>query len=397
MQKIELRPNFYYIGVVDHSLKLFDVAILTEDGTSYNSYLLKTKEGVVLFEGCRREYQDEYFKHIEEIASLEEVRYLFVSHTEPDHSGSIKELLSRNPNITIVASAAALKNLDAILRVPFNRISMNPASSLSFGGYTFSFVSGSFLHWPDVMFTYISELKVLVSCDAFGAHFASDAILLSKEKNKEGYVAALRYYFACIMGAFAKFVTAACERAEKLDTEMICPGHGPIIDEGVQKQIGLYRSLADEWTPVNDPNKVTIVYASAYGYTKEMASYLAKRFEKDGKTVHLYEIDALNYGAQKEDILSSILKSGTLLLGSPTIAGDAVCLFYELLSHVLTTTGPGKKASVFGDYGWSGEAIKNLSERLTQLRFNVLPGFRYAFALDKDGETALSAYYDSLK
>ncbi len=397
MEVLELKPNFYYVGVVDHSLKLFDVAVLTNDGTSYNSYLLKTPEGAILFEGCRREYEEEYFRHIEEIVPLKDIKYLVVTHSEPDHSGSIGKLIDLNPELTILASPACLKNLDAITRKPFKRKVMNPLAPLSFGGYTLEAVSGLMLHWPDVMFTYIKELKVLVSCDAFGAHFASDALLLSKEPDKERYYAALRYYFVSIMGPFAKFVTAACERVKKLDIDMICVGHGPIIDTNVQDQIHRYEELAKEFTPVNDPNFVTIVYASAYGYTKEIAHSLETKFQHDGKKVALYEIDALNYGSLKDKILNDIAHSGTLLLGSPTMVGDAVCLFYDLLSHVYTTVGQGKKASAFGDYGWSGEAVKNLSERLSQLHFNVIPGYRQVFKSDKASEEELQKYYETLK
>lgn len=397
MKILELKKNFYYVGVVDHSLKVFDVAIRTDAGTSYNSYLLKTNEGTVIFEGCKKEFEEEYLAHIEHLCGLNDIKYLVVTHTEPDHSGAIKKLLSLNPNITVIASQTALKNLDNILRMPFKKIAMNPLSPLKIGEYTFNFVSGLLLHWPDVMFTYIKELKVLVSCDAFGAHYASDAILLSKEPNKEAYLEALKYYFANIMGPFGKFVSDACKRVSALDIDMIATGHGPVIDTNVKEQIALYDELAKEVTPNNDPNKVTIVYASCYGYTKEMALYLKERYEEGGKTVLFHEINILNYETEKPLIIKDILRSGTLLLGSPTLVGDAISLFYELLSHVTFTMGTGKVASAFGDYGWSGEAVKNLSDRLAELRFKVIPGFRYCFALDEEGKKALSDYFETIK
>jgi NADH oxidase (H2O-forming) len=397
MECVELKKNFYYVGVIDHTLKVFDVAVRTDAGTSYNSYLLKTKEGVVIFEGNKAAFGEEYLDNLKKVTKISDIKYLVVTHTEPDHSGAIADLLALNPDITVVASCGALMNLDKIVRRPFERIQMNPATPLKVGEYTFQFVSGLMLHWPDVMFTYIPELKVLVSCDAFGAHYASDAILLSKEKDKEGYRKALVYYYEHIMGPFASYVKAACERVRKLDIEMICPGHGPVVDTKIQEQIDVYEDLANKCLPVNDPNHVTIVFASAYGYTKGMAEYLRDRFEKDGKRVSFYEIDALNYGASKDAIIKDIYSSGMVLLGSPTLVGDAICLFYDILANIYWTVGQGKKASAFGDYGWSGEAVNNLSERLRQLHFTVIPGFRANFKLDEAAEAGLAAYYDTLK
>jgi flavorubredoxin len=198
------------------------------------------------------------------------------------------------------------------------------------------------------------------------------------------------------MAPFGSYVKAACERVSKLDLEMICPGHGPVIDTDIKKQIEIYCSLADKVTPKNDMGHVTIVFASAYGYTRAMAEYLKAYLEKAGKNVSYYEINALNYENQKSAILNDIRTSGLVLLGSPTLVGDAICLFYDLLACLTWTTGQGKKASAFGDYGWSGEAVKNLSDRLAELRFSVIPGFRYSFKLDEPGKEALGKYAESL-
>ncbi len=397
MKSLELKKNLYYVGVIDHALKVFDVAVRTDYGTSYNSYLLKTKEGAIVFEAAKLSFKDEYLDHLSSLVSFDEIKYIFVTHTEPDHSGAIASLLEKNPDITVVASFAALNNLEKIIRKPFKKIQMVPNGTFSFGGYTFQSVSGLLLHWPDVMFTYIKELKVLVSCDAFGAHFASDAILLTLEKDKQGYRTALEYYFNNIMGPFANYVLQACDRVEKLDIDMICPGHGCVIDEKVHDQIELYRELSLPLVPHNDMNKVTIVYATAYGYTREMALYLKKRFEEDGKEVAFYEIDALNYGTIKPEIIKSIYASGIVLLGSPTLVGDAICLFYDILGSIYWTVAQGKKGSAFGDYGWSGEAVPHLSERMKQLHFSVVPGYRVNFQMDEEGRKGLKAYYETLR
>jgi len=397
MDCLELKKNFYYVGVIDHSLKVFDVTVLTDYGTSYNSYLLKTSEGTIVFEGNKGRYENEYIDHLKKLTKIEDIKYLFVTHTEPDHSGAIEKLLRLNPSIKIVASAGALMNLEKITRLPLNEIKMVPGATVELCGYHFQFVSGLMLHWPDVMFTYIKELKVLVSCDAFGAHYASDAILLSKEPNKDDYHEALVFYYEHIMSPFASYVKQACDRVEALDIEMICPGHGPVVDEKIKEQIQTYRDLADKMLPINDPQHVTIVFASAYGYTRKMAEYLRDRLVKDGKKVSYYEIDALNYGAVKPQIIKDIYSSGLVLLGSPTLVGDAICFFYDILSSVYWTVGQGKRASAFGDYGWSGEAVSNLSERLKQLKFTVIPGYRTNFKMDVTAENGLADYYETLK
>lgn len=396
MKTLELSKNFYYVGVVDHSLKVFDVAVRTDSGTSYNSYLLKTDDGAIVFEGNKEKYVDEYLDNLRAITPLEKIKYIFVTHTEPDHSGAIETLLKLDPSITVIASPGALMNLDKITRLPFKRIPMTPGKDLAIGGYHFQFISGLMLHWPDVMFTYIKELRTLISCDAFGAHYAYDDIVLSKMIDRKPYYVALKYYYDHIMGPFASFVLAACDKVDKLDIRMICPGHGPVIDTAIKEQISIYRKFATEGLPQNNVKHVTIVYCSAYGYTKEMAQYLKDRYEKDGNKVSIYEIDALNYAGSKDKIINDIRVSGTVLLGSPTIVGDAVSLFYDLLSSITWTLGQGKHASVFGDYGWSGEAVRNLSDRLTELHFSVIGGFRYNFKIDDQGYKELDEYYSRL-
>lgn len=396
MECIELKKNFYYVGVIDHTLRVFDVAVLTSYGTSYNSYLLKTKAGVIVFEGNKGRYESEYIDHLRSLTKIEDIKYLFVTHTEPDHSGAIEKLLAINPEITVVASFGALSNLDKITRRPFKRIQMAPNGTLSIGEYDFQFVSGLLLHWPDVMFTYIKQLKTLISCDCFGAHYASDAILLSKEPNRAAYHEALVYYFEHIMLPFSSYALQACDRVDALNIDMICPGHGPVVDCDIKEQIQTYRDLAKQWLSINDPRHVTIVFSSAYGYTKAIADFLRDRYLKENYNVSFYEIDALNYQQSKPCIIKDIFTSGTVLFGSPTIVGDAVCYFYDLLSSLYWTVGQGKKASAFGDFGWSGEAVSHLSERFKQLKFTVIPGYKANFKLSDDDKKALEEYYKTL-
>jgi len=396
MKCLELKKDFYYVGVIDHNLKVFDVAVKTEYGSSYNSYLLKTKEGNIVFEGNKELFENEYLGNLSSFGKLEEISYLFVTHTEPDHSGAISTLLEKNPNITIVASYGALTNLEKIIRRPFKKIVAKDGETLTIGDYHFRFISGIFLHWPDVMFTYIEELDALVCCDAFGAHYAEDDVLLSKNKDKEGYEKAFDYYFEKIMGPFPSFVKIAAKKVLALNPSLICTGHGPVIDCNQKERVERYITLADTLFPEPKADSVCIVLCSAYGYTRKMGETIKETMLKAGKTVTFYEIDALNYGELKDRIVHSMYESQLLLLGSPTVAGDAVCLFYDLLAAVPSTIGKGRSASCFGDYGWSGEAVGNLSARLLQLHYALIPGFKANFKMDEALKNGFVDYIETL-
>lgn len=397
MKTLQLSENLYYVGVIDHSLKVFDVAMPTKYGSSYNSYLLKTSEGAIVFEGSKHGFEEEYLEHISSIVDFKDIKYVVVAHTEPDHSGAIEALLEKNPDITVLASPAGTNNLKNILRHPFKSMVITAGKELKVGQYTLQFVSGLFLHWPDVMFTYIKEEKAIVTCDAFGAHYASDDILLSKEKNLPAYQEAFEYYFASIMSPYASFAIQGADRVDKLDVKIILTGHGPVIDTRVKETVAAFRDLGKKYLPSNDEKHVTLVYASCYGYTEGMAKALKEKLEADGKEVSFYKIDALNYAKVKPQILASIRTSGLVLFGTPTILQDAICLFYDLASSLPIPVIQNKKASVFGDYGWSGEAVNNLSQFLAIRKFKVIPGYRYSFKVDEAGLKGLEDYYQTLK
>lgn len=397
MKTLKLKENLFYVGVVDHDLKVFDSIMPLTYGTSYNSYLLKTEEGDVLFEGSKEKFEDEYLENIESITDIKNIKYVVVAHTEPDHSGAIEKLLKTNPEITVVISPAGLNNLKNILRFPFKSLTVTAGKELKVGQYTLSFVSGLFLHWPDVLFTYIKEEKALVTCDGFGAHYAFDDILFSKVTDYKEYRAAFNYYFDCIMGPFASYAVAACDRVRKLDIEMLLTGHGPVIDIDVDKVIDAFEEDGKKSVVTATPNKVTLVYTTCYGYTKEMALYLENKLKENGKDVTTFYIDALNYREEKGKILADIRTSSLVLFGTPTVVNDAIPFFYDILSSAPITLFQNKKFAAFGDYGWSGEAVKNITDFATIKKMKTIEGFKYSFKLDSDCFKGLDEFVERLK
>ena len=183
MEAFELKPGLYFTGAIDHDLRVFDIIMYTEYGTTYNSYVLKTQHHTVLFETAKAKCLESWLKKVGEITPIEEVDYLVVSHTEPDHSGSIERLLELNPRLKIVGTGCALQFLREIVNRDFYSIPIKDGQSLTVDDKTLEFIVVPNLHWPDTMYTYIPQDRVLVTCDSFGSHYAMDGVLLSSVMN----------------------------------------------------------------------------------------------------------------------------------------------------------------------------------------------------------------------
>ncbi|NOW89243.1 flavorubredoxin [Clostridium beijerinckii] len=389
MEILELKKNLYWTGVLDANLRVFDIIMETEFGTSYNSYLLKTSEKTVLFETAKAKFLDGYLKALNKLVDIKDIDYIVVNHTEPDHAGSIEKLIEMNPNIKIIGSQVAIGFLKNIVNREFNGIIVKENETLSLGDKTLRFMSVPNLHWPDTMYTYIEEDKTLVTCDSFGSHYSFEGILLSKVTDNDGYLRALKYYFDCIIGPFKNpFMIKALDRIKDLEIDMICTGHGPVLDCRIDEIMEYYK----KWSNVSNPNPrktVIIPYVSAYGYTKELAEKIAEGIKASGDIdVRVYDM----VEADKDKVLEELEFADGILFGTPTIVGEALKPIWDLTTSIFARTHGNKLASAFGSYGWSGEAVPHIIERLKQLRMKVVDeGFRVKF---KPSESELSDAYD---
>ncbi|WP_160689733.1 FAD-dependent oxidoreductase [Clostridium sp. C2-6-12] len=388
MKTLELKKNFYWTGVLDPDLKVFDIVMETEFGTSYNSYLLKTSQKTVLFETAKAKFLDEYLEALSNLVDINEIDYIVVNHTEPDHAGSIEKLIEINPNIKIVGTGVAIGFLKNIVNRDFYSIAVKENDTLDLGDKTLRFMVLPNLHWPDTMYTYIEEDKTLLTCDSFGSHYSFDEILLSKVTDNEGYLRAKKYYFDNIIGPFKKpFMIKALARIKDLDIDMICTGHGPVIDCRIEE----LKALNAKWCEIVNPNPrktVIIPYVSAYGYTKQLAGEIAKGIKASGD-VDVRDYDLLE--TDKSKVLEELFFADGILLGTPTIVGEALEPIWELTISMFARTHGTKHASAFGSYGWSGEGVPHIIERLKQLNMKVIDGFRVKF---KPSDSDLSDAYD---
>lgn len=376
---MELKPGIFWTGILDRDLRVFDIIMETEFGTTYNAYVVKGTEKTALIETAKAKFCDEYLAKVQAVTDIGDVDYLIVDHTEPDHAGSAAKLLELNPNIEVVGTTGAINFLSQIMNKPFQSHAVKEGEELDLGGKTLRFMIVPNLHWPDTMYTYLPEDKILFTCDSFGSHYCCEGILRSKVENEEGYQRASKYYFDNILGPFKPFMNKALDRVEGMEIDMICPGHGPVHDTDLKELFQTYRA----WNKVENPNPnktVVIAYVSAYGYTAAMAKAIGDAIRASGVDVHAYDLVTDDCA----DLPADLLHADGILLGSPTILSDALKPIYDLTTTMLPTIHGGKQAAAFGSYGWTGEAVPNLTQRLQQLKMKVSDGLRLRFKPSED-------------
>ena len=367
----KITEDLFWVGALDPNLRIFDIIMETKFGTSYNSYLLKGSDGIALFETVKEKFFDEHLDKIRSIVNLEDINYVVVNHTEPDHAGSVEKILEYAPNATVVGSTLAIKYLSEIINKPFKSKVVKDGETLSLGNKTLKFISAPQLHWPDTMYTYVIEDETLITCDSFGAHYCDERVLKSaiEDSKEDDYIEAYNYYFRMIMGPFKPFMLKALDKIKYLNLKYICPGHGLVLDHtNIEKFVNLYR----EWCQPTKREKQSIVipYVTAYGYTEEIAKEIKRGIEASN-----FDVDILMYNlvtADINEVLNEINQCSGLLLGSPTLLSDTLPQIWTILSSLNPVIHKGLPASCFGSYGWSGEALKNINERYKQLKFNVV-------------------------
>lgn len=388
MKSIKLREDFYWTGIIDDKLRVFDIIMYTEFGTTYNSYVMKAGDKTVLFETAKAKFFDNYLENLKEVIDVTKIDYLVVSHTEPDHAGSVEKLLDYSPQMKILATGCALGFLKEIVNRDFVGIAVRDEQKMTIGNRTLRFMFVPNLHWPDTMYTFIEEEQILVTCDSFGSHYCLPEVVSSEIKNEADYQSALKYYYDCIIGPFKPYMLKALDRVENMDITMICTGHGPVlVGDRIRQVMEQYR----EWSTSVNPNSrktVIIPYVSAYGYTKMLAEKIAEGVRDSG------DIDVRSYDMVEADatqVESELLYADGILFGTPTIVGEALRPIWNLTLSMFPATHGGKYAGAFGSYGWSGEGVPNITQRLKQLKMKVSEGFRIRF---KPSEADLVSAYE---
>lgn len=368
MTAIKIKENIYWVGIRDPHLEIFDIVIPTKEGTTYNSYLVMGKKKKALIEANKALFTDKYIKRIEEVCHIAEIDYIILNHTEPDHSGTLPAIIDINPNIEVIFSKTAKSFVNNIVNKDYNGRAVGDNDTIDLGGKTLKFFHTPFLHWPDTMFTYLVEDKILFPCDFLGAHFCpGEGIFNDEIPKKENAIAAFKFYYKTIMRPYKEHILNAFKKLEGTEIDMICPSHGPILRENLDFYINFYKEQANRYYQYNLNKQITIAYASAYGNTKLLAERIKDGVEETGVIAKLFDTADTNIS----DIIDEIEISHGLLIGTATINAKAPKPIFNLFAELVALNVSNRKAGAFGSFGWSGEGIKMSEDILKTMRMKL--------------------------
>ena len=363
MGTIALAPNVFWVGVKDYNRRLFDGLIPLPHGTSYNAYLIMGKEKTALIDTVNPGFEKDLVDKIAQHMDPTKIDYVIMNHAEPDHANAAKYVLSIAKNAKLVAGAKGKEAAMMYFDIDASRIDVvDESSRIDLGGKTLKFVDAPWLHWPETIFTYLEEDKILFPCDFFGSHLAVGAFY-SDEYGDEKTLDMAKLYFAEIMMPFRKPGQTAIEKVKKLAPKMIAPSHGLIWREP--------KVILDEyakWTTEKMEKKVMIAYISMWGSTEKMVKALNEALVKKGISVIVFDLTNTEVG----HIAKELVDTPVVVVGGPTVLGGVhpVAAYATLL--VKTLRAPTKYGVVLTSYGWSGGAVKQIQALLEGSKLEVL-------------------------
>lgn len=380
----KLTEKVSWVGKVDWELiKFHGDEYSTHKGSSYNSYLVRDQK-TVLIDTVWQPFDKEFVSRLKQEIDLNKIDYIVMNHNEVDHSGALPELMREIPNTPIYCTANGAKIIKGHYHQEWNFVIVKTGDTLDIGDSKLVFVEAPMLHWPDTMFTYMTGENILFSNDAFGQHYATESLYNDTVDQAELSKEALKYY-ANILTPFSKFVTKKIHEVLDLNLpiNLICPSHGVIWKTNPTGIVEQYLKWADNY----QENQVTLVYDSMWNSTRKMAEAIALGICDTDPSITVKLMNSAK--EDKNDILSEVFRSKAILIGSSTINNGYLYSIGGILEMMKGLKFKNKRAAAFGSYGWSGEAVKQLTEGLEKCGFEVVnPGHR---ALWVPGEDELAS------
>ncbi|MEM3826716.1 MAG: FprA family A-type flavoprotein [Nitrososphaeria archaeon] len=349
MSFFEISKNVYWVGVKDWNRRMFDALIPLPRGTSYNSYLI-VGEKKLLVDTVNPGFEGELKKNVDSIVGLENLDYLVMNHAEPDHAGAIPYVMGLNGKVKLLTTLKGAKMAQTYYNVPSDRINVVKGGDvLELGRKTLRFIEAPMLHWPETMFTYLQEDKILFSCDFFGAHLAEGFF----DDDVEDLPVFAQKYFGEIMMPFKVMGKAALEKLKDFEVSIIAPSHGPIY-KNPDKILGLYRG----WVEGVTREKVVVVYVSMWGSTECMAQTISKTLLSEGVNVLEYNLSYADLG----DLVKDLVDARAVVLAAPTVLNGAHPLMVYFLYLFNALRPPTKYCVILSSFGWAGGTVRQIKE-----------------------------------
>ena len=363
----KIKDSISWNGKIDWELRKFHgEEYSTHRGSSYNSYLVKD-EKIALIDTVWGKFSSDFLANLKKEIPLEKIDFVIANHAESDHSGALPELMRHIPDTPIYCTSNGVNSLKGHYHQDWNFRVVKTGDKLSLGSKELIFIEAQMLHWPDSMMSYLTNDNILFSNDAFGQHIASELMYNDLVDQAELFQEAIKYY-ANILTPFSALVDKKIKEVLGLNVpvDMICPSHGVIWRKDPLQIVNQYV----QWANAYAENQITIIYDTMWDGTRKMAEAIAKGITEVDKAVAVKLFNVSR--SDKNDVVTEIFKSKALLVGSPTINQGVLSALAAILEEIKGLKFKNKKAAAFGCYGWSGEAVKIISDKLKEGGFQLL-------------------------
>ena len=360
MKPREIKKDIYCVGAIDWDRRLFDSLIPLPDGTSYNAYLIKGSQKTALIDTVDPPMKDVLLNNLDQLG-IKRIDYVIFNHAEPDHSGSIREVLAKYPEAKAICTPRCKDMLIDRFMVAADRFkTVEDKETISLGNRTLEFIHAPWVHWPETMLTYLQEDEILFPCDFFGSHLAISDMYV-RDAGQE-YEAAKRYW-AEIMMPFRPQIQKNLEKIKDYKIDIIAPSHGPMHDKP-QFIIDAYRM----WAYDEPGNIVVIPYVSMHGSTRRMVAYLVENLTRRGVTVKQFDLAVSDIGK----LAMALVDAATIIIGTPTVltGPHPNAAYAAFLANAIKPKA--KFVSVIGSYGWGGKAVEQIVTMIPNLKVEVL-------------------------
>lgn len=366
---VEIKEKIHWVGAVDWNIRDFH-GYSTYKGTTYNAFLAMD-EKIALFDTVKKPFKSEMLHRISQLTDPAKIDYIIVNHVEMDHSGCLPEMVELIKPEKIFCSPMGEKAIQSHFHPkgwPLEVV--KSGDTLKLGKKTVHFLETRMLHWPDSMFSYIPEDKLLISSDAFGQHWSTSE-RFNDEVSAEELLSHAAKYYANILMIFSPNVQKLLETVQemKLDIDMIAPDHGLIWRKNPQQIIEAYA----RWSNYEAKEKAVVVYDTMWHSTEKMARAICQGLVEEGISVKMMDLK-VNH---RSDIITEILEAKAMLFGSPTLNNGMMPTMADVLTYLKGLRPKRKVGAAFGSFGWSGEAVKHINGFLEEMGTEIVdPGIK---------------------